>query len=459
MNLLNYFNTFPPLVCNNGVGGPPTDCRGADDAFEFGRQWPKTVQAILATGADVIGIVEIENDGYGPTSAIADLVGKLNAATALGTFAYVNADAEIGQSNALGTDAIKVGLIYKPSAVMPIGATAALNTVAFVNGGDSGPRSRPALAQAFQTPSGGRFVAVVNHLKSKGSACDAPDANDGQGNCNGVRTLAAEELAAWLATDPTRVGEAGVLVLGDLNSYAQEDPIVALRTAGFTNLVEDLTGPTAYSFVFDGQWGYLDYALSNVVLRSQVTGVAEFHINADEPSVLDYNDDFKSEGQLTSLYAPDQFRIADHDPIVVGLELVPALSGHVTGGGWITAQPGDYTPGPTRSGRVEFELVARYEAGAVAPSGGVSVAFDSGGLSFLGASGQWLTVSGGHAILQGPGTIGGQPGYSYRVTLVDGSMAGGSDLIRIRIWSTSSGAVVFDNGGVEAIGRGSIVVH
>ena len=87
----------------------------------------------------------------------------------------------------------------------PVGETAVLNTVAFVNGGDSAPRSRPSLAQAFEVnATGGVFVADVNHLKSKGSACDAPDAGDGQGNCNEVRTNAATELAdlAGHATRP-----------------------------------------------------------------------------------------------------------------------------------------------------------------------------------------------------------------------------------------------------------------
>jgi hypothetical protein len=49
--------------------------------------------------------------------------------------------------------------------------------------------------------------------------------------------------------------------------------------------------------------------------------VADYHINSDEPSVLDYNTDFKSAGQIVSLYAPDQFRISDHDPVMVGLNL------------------------------------------------------------------------------------------------------------------------------------------
>ena len=203
MNLLNFFNSFGTTGCSFGVGGPVAECRGADDAGEFARQWPKTVKAIIGTGGDVIGIGEIENDGYGSTSAIQFLVDRLNEATAPGTYAFIDADAGTGQMNALGTDAIKVGLLYKPAKVTPIGQTAALNSVAFVNGGDGAPRNRPAIAQAFiDLNTGGRVVVSANHLKSKGSACDAPDTGDGQGNCAGVRTNAAKLLADWLNSDP-----------------------------------------------------------------------------------------------------------------------------------------------------------------------------------------------------------------------------------------------------------------
>jgi predicted extracellular nuclease len=322
MNLLNFFNSFGTTGCSFGVGGPVAECRGADDAGEFARQWPKTVKAIIGTGGDVIGIGEIENDGYGPTSAIQFLVDRLNEATAPGTYAFIDADAGTGQMNALGTDAIKVGLLYKPAKVTPIGQTAALNSVAFVNGGDGAPRNRPAIAQAFiDLNTGGRVVVSANHLKSKGSACDAPDSGDGQGNCAGVRTNAANLLADWLNGDPTGTGTDNVLIVGDLNSYAKENPIAALEAKSFTNLIASRIGSDAYSYVFDGQWGYLDYAFGNPAILSRVTGVAEWHVNADEPSVLDYNDDFKSPGQLVSLYAADEFRVSDHDPVVVGLNL------------------------------------------------------------------------------------------------------------------------------------------
>lgn len=353
-NLLNYFNTFSG--CTNGVGGAPTDCRGAENIAEFNRQWPKTVNAILGMDVDVLGVIEIENDGYGPNSAIQDLVDRLNAVSAPGTYAFIDADAATGQVNALGTDAIKVGLIYRPANVTPVGITAVLNTAAFITGGDSGPRNRATIAQTFeQNNTGARVIVNVHHLKSKGSACDAPDIGDGQGNCAVVRTNAVLQLMDWLYTDPTGTGETDILIVGDLNSYAQEDPIQAVLEFGFVNLAEAFIGPQSYSYVFDGQWGNLDYALASPSLAAQVTGVAEWHINADEPSVLDYNTNFKSANQLNILYAADQFRASDHDPILVGLDLnaAPTVDAggpyYVVSGGavLVTATGSDPNPGDT----------------------------------------------------------------------------------------------------------------
>lgn len=338
MNLLNFFNTFDGLPdnvdnCTNGVAGAATDCRGADIQAEFDRQWRKTVAAIKAMNPDVIGVNELENDGYGSTSALQFLVDQLNAATAAGTYDFINVDANTGQVNAMGTDAIRVALLYKPAIVTPVGQTAVLNSVAFVNGGDSAPRSRPSLAQAFKVnATNAVFIVDVNHLKSKGSACDAPDAGDGQGNCNGVRVNAATALVQWLATDPTSTGDPDILLLGDYNSYAMEDPIAVIKNAGYTNLINTFLGTDAYSYVFDGQWGYLDHALGSDAILPQVNGVADYHINADEPSVLDYNTDFKTPNLQSTLYAPDQFRISDHDPVMVGLTLLnyPPVLGPIT---------------------------------------------------------------------------------------------------------------------------------
>ena len=320
MNLLNFFNTFGSNACTFGLGRGVTACRGADNAAEFARQWVKTVAAILGAQADIVGIIEIENDGYGPTSAIQYLVDQLNAASAPGTYAFIDADTSTGQLNALGTDAIKVGIIYKPAKVIAVGQTAALNSVAFVNGGDTGPRNRPALAQAFEEfATGARLVVSVNHFKSKGTGCNAPDSGDGQGECNAVRVNAAIELAAWLAGDPTGTGDPDVLVMGDLNAYSREDPIVSLQQSGFANLLPLFGG--GFSYVFDGQWGSLDHAMATSSLTSQVAGAWDWTINADEPEVLDYNTDNKAAGLLSALFSPDEFRMADHNPLIIDLNL------------------------------------------------------------------------------------------------------------------------------------------
>lgn len=445
-NVLNYFNTF--AGCTLGVAGAATDCRGANNAAEFERQAAKTVSALSGMGAEVVGLIEIENDGYGPTSAIADLVGRLNAVQGAGTWAYVDVDAATGQVDALGTDAIKVGAIYQPAKVTPVGSTAALNTDSFVTGGDSAPRNRPALAQSFRdVGTGGVFTVVVNHLKSKGSACDAPDSGDGQGNCSGVRVNAATELAQWLATDPTGTGDTDRLILGDLNSYAKEDPIDALVGAGYRNLIAERLGADAYSYAFDGQWGYLDHALASTTLAGQVAGVGDWHVNADEPSVLDYNTEFKSPGQVAALFAPDEFRNADHDPVLVGLDLRSDTAGSVLGAGVLS----------TGDGSGLFALTARYRGQASAPSGSVRFEWrgrtaDAGSLSVRSTALHWLALGNRTARLAGAATVNGSPG-TFEVRVSDPGWWGDTFRIVVR---DQSGQTVHDS-GVLAV-RGEVVI-
>jgi uncharacterized protein len=133
----------------------------------------------------------------------------------------------------------------------------------------------------------------------------------------------------WLATDPTGSGDPDFLIMGDLNSYAQEDPIDAIKAGSddmagtgddFTNLIFDYHGTYAYSYTFDGQAGYLDHALANASLADQITGAADWHINSDEPSILDYDTSFKPAAQ-EALYAVDPYRTSDHDAVIVGLDL------------------------------------------------------------------------------------------------------------------------------------------
>ena len=320
MNTYNYFNTF--TNCRAGLNGAAVACRGANSPVEFERQATKLVSALRALDADVIALMEVENDGYAAESALANLTMRLNdTMPPEKQYAIVDVDSASGKINALGTDAVRVALLYRRAVVTPL-ATAVLDSRAFVYGRDSSPRNRVSLLQAFaENSTGEQFLVNVNHLKSKGSPCDTPDAGDGQGNCSVVRLNAVRELVNWLKTAPTGISDPDILILGDLNAYAREDALAWLEQSGYTNLIPYFNGLQSYSYVFEGQAGALDHALASATLVSQISAAAEWHINADEPVVLDYNLEYKSAGQQDILYDPDPFRSSDHDPLIIGLNL------------------------------------------------------------------------------------------------------------------------------------------
>jgi uncharacterized protein len=331
MNTLNFFLTldYPTGDPADNRCGPAqnVECRGADadQPNEFTRQRDKLLRALVGLNGDVVGLNEIENTtGVEPLGdPTKGVVAGLNALLGAGTYGYVD-------TGVIGTEAIRVGLIYKPAKVKPIGDFKVLTTAVDPRFIDT--KNRPALAQTFeQLATGARFTVVVNHLKSKGSDCNDvgdPDIGDGQGNCNLTRRAAAQALVDWIETDPTGSGDSDYLVVGDLNSYAKEDPVDAIvaghddapgTTDDFTNLVSHFLGTYAYSYVFDGQAGYLDHALSSATLTPQVKGVAEWHINADEADVVDYDTSFKGPNQ-EALYQVNGYRSSDHDPVLVGLQ-------------------------------------------------------------------------------------------------------------------------------------------
>ncbi len=314
-NVLNYFN-------GNGQGGgfDAPDNRGARNAAEFERQEAKLLAGLRALDADVIGLMEVENNGYGPRSAIqrlAALLGPDWRAVDPGT-------------PRLGMDVIAVALLYNQRAVTPVGSPATTVLDA---------RSRQPLAQTFR-PIGNpahAFTVVVNHLKSK-SCADAGgperDQGDGQGCWNAARSRAARALAEWLRASPTDTAAAGTLVIGDLNSYGGEDPVRLLAREGYEDMVATLAGRDAYSYVFDGQAGYLDYALADTALARRVRAVSIWHVNADEPAAFAYAQAYRNADQQQRYYAPDAWRASDHDPVLVDLSWREAATeaGRLEGG-------------------------------------------------------------------------------------------------------------------------------
>lgn len=307
-NVLNYFN-------GDGAGGGFPTARGAHSAAEFTRQRDKIINALVAINADVVGLIEIENDGIGSNSAIQDLVNGINAVLGAGSYSIINDGASI-QTNC--TDAIRCGIIYKSSVVTPIGS-AMISTNTIFN--------RPPLAQAFKVNSSDSlFSFVINHFKSKscsGSTGANTDQADGQACYNELRKQQAGELVNYIQSTiiPT-AGTNNIISMGDYNAYFEEDPLDSIRSKGFVVLSNALN----YSYQFGGMMGSLDNAFVSSTLNSRVTGIAKWTINSPEPTHLGY-DDLKDDGgsdfanPWAGTYSSSPFRSSDHDPVIVGLNL------------------------------------------------------------------------------------------------------------------------------------------
>lgn len=305
-NVLNYFN-------GDGQGGGfPTE-RGATTPEELQRQQDKTVRVILDSGADVVSLMEIENDGFGEYSAIQTLIRALNQASGN------QRDFAAAEVENRGTDVITSAILYDTKKVAAAGPAVSMpdgyGTASF----DSA-RRKP-IIQTFRThKSGQEFTLVAVHFKSKGVQSFGPgneDSGDGQGRNNQVRVQQAEDLKAWLDTRPTGTEDPDYLLMGDFNAYAMEAPLVYLDAYGYKSLFP----ASSYSYVYDGYWGALDHALATPGLMSQVTKAVKWHINSEEALVLDYNTENKTPEQVQRYYGSSVFRSSDHDPLIIGLKL------------------------------------------------------------------------------------------------------------------------------------------
>lgn len=291
-NVLNFFN-------GNGAGaGFPTP-RGADTPEQMQRQLKKIIAALSTINADVIGLMELENDGFDDSSAIHQLTQALENVSGK-TYAIVEP-----RAHKVGTDHITVGMIYQPERVK------AVSHAIFTQDGPFSWGSRPPLAQRFvDKHSGEAFSVVVNHFKSKGSCpenADNPNSNqhDGQACWNHLRVKSSKQLVQWIQEQSLD----NAVLLGDFNAYYHEDPVHYLREHGFYNP----SGATDYSFVYDSQAGALDHVFVADAFKDRIQAVHHLPYNADESWLYDYRDD--------AYFAVSPFRSSDHDPLVLDLRL------------------------------------------------------------------------------------------------------------------------------------------
>ena len=327
-NVLNYFSDLG--VDEAGCTGYPDrtgafvtakkcKVRGAFSREAFANQQAKIVAAINALGADVVALEEIENplavgSGTDRDASLARLVDALNEAAGAGTWAYVPSPPIIPADE----DVIRVAFIYKPARVSPVGSSVIHDDPAFTG------LARQPLAQEFARVSPERaaaptFVVIANHFKSKGSVPEgAPAGNtdngDGQGNANAIRVAQARALASFAA----RYADKPTLLVGDFNSYSQEDPIKTLEGTGWARV----SGAGPASYVYSGRSGSLDHVFANAAAEPLLAGVTSWAVNAQESVAFEYSR--AGMNAHLSVEADNPYRSSDHNPEIIGLTLLGA---------------------------------------------------------------------------------------------------------------------------------------
>lgn len=302
-NVLNFFT-------GHGQDKPFPTRRGAKTAEELARQQAKLVEALVALDADIIGLLELENNGFEQGSAIATLLAAVNQRSSEPYQMVITEQKP-------GSDMIKVGIFYRSSRVAAIGKSVTNTAAPFTR------LHRPPMAQSFRhLASNTELTFAINHFKSKGS-CPRNDSadftlqqdqGDGQACWNNARVNAATALQQWLQTNPTGINTPHQVIVGDFNAYRMEDPVTYLEQQGWQYLHDDK--PQSYSFVFKGQAGSLDHMLASPSLANKLSHFVHWPINADEPVLLDYSMRFKSKTQQQQLFDKTPYRSSDHDPIL-----------------------------------------------------------------------------------------------------------------------------------------------
>ncbi|HAS8569147.1 ExeM/NucH family extracellular endonuclease [Vibrio vulnificus] len=383
-NVLNYFNS--PYGGHDNLFG---DNRGAESQQEFERQQAKIVEAIYGLDADIVGLMEVENNGFGDFSAIRELLEAINAKyykenykdrfareSIHNRYVFVgfdkNGDQVLDQFDTVGSDAITTGIIYRPSKVSVIAGKVIpmpwqdapmivdADGKPVVDGkgelAESGKNyQRNTVAATFRVLNTGKQLTVsVNHLKSKGSTCwddyvgtKAVD-DDAQGSCENFRVASTYHLGQEMA----KIG-GDQIVLGDMNSYAHEDPMLVLtsnptkkalkaadyirvgnkwlfnaeqgpvisKTFGYINAVDYKTpeGETSWSYSYNDEVGSLDHLLISSSLEKRLVDAVDWHINAPESTLFDYSNKYKGgdSNEANPFYKDDAFRSSDHDSALV----------------------------------------------------------------------------------------------------------------------------------------------
>ena len=271
----------------------PSSSMGPDSYTEHQKQRAKVSKALAKINADIYGLVEIQQGD----SALKEVAKDLTANTKRPFKIVYNG------TEASGTYTTSA-FVYCEDKVKPYGMLQEVRV---------GVKLRKYMQTFVEIATGEKFIFSINHFKAKSGSASGADANkgDGQGSFNASRVAEASGVIDKYNAFRAALHDDDILVMGDLNAYAKEDPITRFLENGFYDLHRYFHADSSYSYTFGGTAGYLDHAICSGSLLGQVTGMAAYNINSDENDKYTY--DKSSDNTM--------FRCSDHDPVIVGLRL------------------------------------------------------------------------------------------------------------------------------------------
>ena len=255
---------------------------------QFALQTKKIAMALTKIDADLYSICELERGN----AAIQTLVDAMNKQAGKERYAYI----DNGFSDA---DMLMVGWIYRTDKVRPYGKTyhAYADTTSHYH-------YRLLLHGFEHIASGEKLNISLNHTRSKHGTPQ---------ESNAKRMLNTDSLLVMLDTLQRfgHLADEDILMVGDYNSHAYEQPIRAIVDAGFADQLQRMD-PHGYSYVFNAERGYLDRVFANPSMAAQILKIEAWHINSDAWYSRGYKSKYADKGVV---------RYADHDPVLISLRL------------------------------------------------------------------------------------------------------------------------------------------
>ena len=270
-------------------------------------QWQceKTAAALTRINADIYALCELEQG----SSAPAELCARMNSLCRKDKYTFVVTDT-------VDRDTISVGFIYNKARVRPHG-----DLIYVYNENLNNIYAHRFMIQSFEDMATGQsFYMSINHPRSKrGDAAQA----------NAKRVNSIKRVLTALDTI-----DAPIILVGDYNSYGQEQSLQMLVHAGYKDMVMAMDSLN-YSYSYNGECGYLDRVFANDEMQPYITSIQPIHWNTDYYysaaywSKYNYKNNIPPKQKQANIWkhvSPQAkrnllFRYSDHDPLLITLHL------------------------------------------------------------------------------------------------------------------------------------------